>query len=371
MKKIATITFHSPYNHGSNLQAYALQEYIKKICADCDYKIINLRTDIQKEMYKTCFEKKGIKNMIKSFMTFYEKKDRLVRKEKFEYFINNILQVTKEYSSLEELKKESWDYEYFISGSDQLWNLNAKDFDWANFLEFVNKGKKISYAASFGATKQQWDLSERERVKKDLEKYDCISVREQGSFENVKKLLNIEPMINVDPTMLITKEEWLSIISKQPLVTGDYIFFYNLKGDKNIIKIAKKVSNILNMPIVITQRTFKTEIFYGYKKKLDAGPLEFLNLVNNAKLVLSSSFHGTVFSVLLNKPFFAINGNGDYRIFTLLEKMNLSDRTIEKENIVEKIKKYNEIDFEEANKLLEAERKKSESYLKNALDIKE
>ena len=104
---------------------------------------------------------------------------------------------------------------------------------------------------------------------------------------------------------------------------------------------------------------------------LDAGPLEFLNLINNAKLVLSSSFHGTVFSILLNKPFFAINGKDDYRISTLLKKMDLNERTIEMDNIIEKCNEFEKINFNMSYKLLEQERKKSENYLKNALDIKE
>lgn len=374
MKKIATITFHSPYNHGSSLQAYALQEYIKKLCDNCEYNIINLRTNTQREMYKTCFEKKGFKNQIKKILMVSEKKARLERKDRFEYFINNMLQVTKEYKSMEQLKSDNLQYDYYISGSDQLWNLNARDFDWANFLEFVDNGKKISYAASFGASKQKWTDCEKARVKKDLLSYDCLSVREQGSFENVKELTNISPEINIDPTMLLIKEEWLKIIERKPLINKDYIFFYNLKGDKakgdkEIIKIAKRVSKILRLPVVVTQRTFRAEIFYGYEKRFEAGPLEFLNLLYNAKLVLSSSFHGTVFSILLNKPFFAINGSYDYRINTLLKKMNLENRTIENKDIEDKCKVYDNICFDEANKLLDNEREKSKEYLKKALDI--
>lgn len=374
MKKIATITFHSPYNHGSSLQAYALQEYIKKLCGNCEYNIINLRTNTQREMYKTCFEKKGFKNQIKKILMVSEKKARLERKDRFEYFINNMLQVTKEYKSMEQLKSDNLQYDYYISGSDQLWNLNARDFDWANFLEFVDNGKKISYAASFGASKQKWTDCEKARVKKDLLSYDCLSVREQGSFENVKELTNISPEINIDPTMLLIKEEWLKIIERKPLINKDYIFFYNLKGDKakgdkEIIKIAKRVSKILRLPVVVTQRTFRAEIFYGYEKRFEAGPLEFLNLLYNAKLVLSSSFHGTVFSILLNKPFFAINGSYDYRINTLLKKMNLENRTIENKDIEDKCKVYDNICFDEANKLLDNEREKSKEYLKKALDI--
>ena len=87
MKKIATITFHSSYNYGSNLQAYALQEYVKKLCNnDCDYKIINLRTNIQKEMYKNVFQKKGIKNFIKRF--FYLNMG--AKQSEAEIFVRNI-----------------------------------------------------------------------------------------------------------------------------------------------------------------------------------------------------------------------------------------------------------------------------------------
>jgi hypothetical protein len=370
MKKIATITFHASYNYGSNLQAYALQEYIKKLCNnDCKYNIINLRTPIQQEMYKTCFEKEGIKNKIKRVIKAPEKKDLLKRKEKFEDFINQKLQVTKEYKFLEEIKDDNLSYDYYISGSDQLWNLKARDFDWANYLEFVKKGKRISYAASFGPKKQTWNNEEKERIRKDLLLYDYLSVREQGSFNNVKELTNIEPEINIDPTMLLNKDEWMKIIDVNPLVNKDYIFLYNLKGEKEIIKIAKKVSKITQMPIVVTQRTLRSEIFYGFEKRFDAGPLEFLNLILNAKLVLSSSFHGTVFSILFNKPFYAINGAKDFRISTLLEKMNLKNRTIEIDNVEEKCKKIYDIEFKEANALLEAEREKSKIYLKKALEI--
>lgn len=371
MKRIATITFHASYNYGSNLQAYALQEYVKKLCNNkCEYRIINLRTDIQKNIYKNYFERDGLKNKIKRMVYFNEKKTLIKKKEYFEKFINERLNVTKELKSLDEIKDANLKYDYYISGSDQLWNLKAKDFDWANYLEFVNTGKKIAYAASFGPKAQSWNEKDKERVKKDLLQYDVISVREQGSFNNVMELTGIEPEINVDPTMLLSMEEWEKVIPQSPILKKDYILLYNLKGDKEILKIAKKVSKELKLPVVVTRKGPKIEILYGFKKRYDTGPIEFLNLLKNAKLVLSSSFHGTVFSVLFNKPFFAINGAKDFRIHTLLEKMKLENRTVEIDNIKEKCNKAFDISFEESLKLLEEERTKSEKYLKKALDIK-
>ena len=150
MKKILTITFHASYNYGSCLQAYALQEYIRKIEKDkCEYKIINLRTKIQKEMYKNCFEKNDYKNNFKKMIFYREKEDIINKKNNFESFINEKLNLTKEYNSLDEIKKDNLTSDYYIAGSDQLWNLQAKDFDWSNFLEFTENRKKNIVCGKF------------------------------------------------------------------------------------------------------------------------------------------------------------------------------------------------------------------------------
>lgn len=374
MKKIATITFHSSYNYGSNLQAYALQEFIKKISnEEIQYDILNLRIDKQKEMYKNDFEKKTLKSIIKRILFIRYKKVFKQKTLNFEKFINSKLNITKEYSSAKELSNANLEYDYFISGSDQLWNINAIDFDWSYYLEFVDKGTKISYSASFGPKKIQWNHEIKERVKKNLLSYDMLSVREQGSYLNVKELTNKEPLIHVDPTLLLTNDEWNKIIDETPVYKGDYIFLYDLNGNKNIMDLAKKLSKELDLPIVISKYMgFSNHYLYNFKKIYKCGPLEFLNLIKNAKLVLSSSFHGNVFAVLFHKHFFAINGDKDLRINNLLTKFNLENRTINSENIHEKSKiAFEKIDFKNAEKILDGERKKSKEYLMKALNFKE
>lgn len=370
MKKIATITFHSSYNYGSNLQAYALQEYIKKISNEpIDYKIINLRTNIQKEMYKSIYEKSGIKNSIKKIL-FLKYKNQLELKQKnFEDFIQNKLQITKEYNSYEELMNEKFDFDYYISGSDQLWNLKAKDFDWSNYLEFVKKGKKISYAASYGPKKQNWNEEQKKRITKDLTEYEHLSVREQGSYNNIYDLTGRKPEINVDPTMLLEKNDWIKLIGKKTIVKGDYILLYDLKGRKEDLELAKQISKMLDLPVVITKYMDIKTHFSSFKKHYECGPIEFLNLIYNSKLVLSSSFHGNVFSVILNKPFFALNGINDFRIKTMLEKFELTTRSISSNDLEEKCKKAFEIDYKKTETMLNKERSKSEEYLKEALDM--
>ena len=369
MKKINTITFHASYNYGSNLQAYALQEYIKNLDDNIDYSIINLRIPFQKEMYAFYKKPKTISACLRNISNFINGKKIREKNIKFEKFINEKLNVTKEYNSLEELNNVDFQADYYISGSDQVWNLRAGDFDWANYLEFVNKGKKISYAASFGPKPQTWNNETKQRVKEDLLKYDNISVREIGSYNNVYELTGIKPDINVDPTMLLTKEQWKKLYGEKPYYNGKYILFYTLSPSKEMMKLVKKVSNILKIPVVITKYNNKYDIINTFEKVYEAGPIEFLNLIDNAELVLSSSFHGTVFSVLFNKPFFAINGDKDFRISTLLQKMNLKERTINFDNIEEKCEMAFEVNFEESKKLLDIERMKSKQYLIKALDI--
>lgn len=369
MKKIATITFHSSYNYGSCLQAYALQEYIKKLHkGECEYKIINLRTDIQKEMYRSVFERKGIKNGLKKLLFLNKKNELELKQENFERFIQDNLQITQEFNSYEQLKEYNWRFDYYIAGSDQLWNTAARDFDWANYLEFIDNDNKISYAASFGPRNIELSEIQSKRISDNLKKFKCISVREEGSQNKVKELIGREAEINVDPTILLNKEEWEELISDKKIYEGKYIFLYNLKG-KEYTKLAEKISKELKLPIVVSHYGGRIELINGFKKRYDCGPREFLNLIKNAELVLSSSFHGTVFSILLNKPFFALNGLEDLRIATLLKNTKLEGRSINEDDYKQKCKKAFDINFDNVEKILEHERKKTSDYLTKALEI--
>ena len=372
MKKIGVVTFHSPYNYGSSFQAYALQETVKKICNyECDYKIINLRTANQKRMYSIDKDINLSTKIIRNFMLRdYDKKYK-IKNQKFEDFINNQLDVTQEYNSYEELEKANFDFDYYISGSDQLWNLRAFDFDWSYYLGFVHKGKKISYAASFGPKSIEFSDEEKLKVKRYINNYDNLSVREKGSYDNIYQLTGRKAEINMDPTILLEKEEWNKLIPKKKNITEDYILYYSLGQDKENIKLVEKISNKMKLPVITTRYSGRNELFTNFKRIYDVGPIEFLNLLNNAKIVLTTSFHGTIFSAILNKPFFSINADKDYRRLTLLETIGLENRNINMEDIEKKLKDVFKMDFEKSNKKIQLEKEKSIKYLKNALDIKE
>lgn len=370
MKNIANVSFHAAYNYGSNLQAYALQKTVEKLGkGEISYKIINLRKPNQKQKYAVYRKKINSVNIFRNLLTIPYSRQIQNKNEKFEKFITEKLNITKEYSSLEELKNEDFNYDYYISGSDQLWNLNAQDFDWTYYLDFVKKGKKISYAASFGPKEIKCSEEDKKKVGELLKEYSHISVREQGSFDNVSNMAGIEPEIHVDPTMLLDPEEWEECISKDRVYEGKYIFFYTLSPDKEMIKIVKEVSKKLNLPVVITKFNNQHDYFSNFIKKYETGPSEFLNLVKNAELVLSSSFHGTLFPIIFNKPFFSIRGLKDFRIRTTLEVMGLEDRSIDISNVEQKCDEAFKINFDKANAALQKERTRSTNYLKKALDL--
>lgn len=368
MKSTATITFHAAHNFGSNLQAYALQQTILSLGHRNE--IINLRTARQKDLYTVFTKRKGLKYVIKNLSHLYYYFPLKRAYNKFENFINTKLILTQEYGTEEDLKKAEFSYDTYICGSDQIWNPDPADFDWSYYLTFVKKGKKIAYAPSFGQLASTGDTEIERKITSALSSFDSISVREQGSANNVKHLTGKTPEIVLDPTLLISKEKWLHLIKEEKrLVKEDYIFFYTLFADPERMDIIKRVSNATGLPVVTSNFSNQYDVFNPFKKCYDAGPLDFLALIRDAKLVVVSSFHGTVFSVLLNVPFFAIDGMTDARISTLLKITGLEHREITTRNVEEKCKEAFNLEFNNVNLRIEEVRTSSIEFLKKSLEV--
>lgn len=229
-------------------------------------------------------------------------------------------------------------------------------------------GRKLSYAASFGPLEIEWDKLDKNKIAKLLNQYDNISVREQGSLKNVEILTKQVGEIHVDPTLLLTKEQWRKVQSNIKSGLGKYILLYCLEPTKEQLKIANAISRKLELPILVLRYNNKNDMFNSYIKKYDSGPRDFLAYIDNAALVLSSSFHGTVFSIIYHKPFYVFNGMNDNRISTLLTKTNMVDRSISKIEDIERISLISP-DEQIIENVLERERNKSKSYLRRALEI--
>lgn len=366
--KVATITFHAAHNFGSMLQAYALQTFVEELAPDISYEILNYRSQMQKSTYAVVKKVNNIKGLVKNLLRLPYQKQLKTKFRKFEEFLYNDLHITsEEINETCEVPQRWFEYDCYISGSDQIWNVRAKDFADINFLDFVNR-KRISYAASFGPLAIDWNRYDRDKYSKLLEKFDTISVRETGSADNVRILTGQESEVHVDPTLLLDVNEWRKLQSDANYNDGKYILLYCLEPTKQQLKIAKAISKKLGLPIVSLKPANKNDIVNNFVKKYDAGPKDFLAYIDHAALVLTSSFHGTAFSLIYHKAFYSLNGMKDNRISSLLTKTKMTDHSIDNIDEINKVMLDN-FDNQQISNVMMAEQRRSKEYLLKGLGL--
>lgn len=374
MKKIATITFHRAHNFGSVLQTYALQEYVCNTCKENNeevrYSVIDFCNLEQTKLYSVFKPNVSLKNIMKNIIVLPYAKKLKCKYEKFEKFIENEFNLTQRYYSEDEFIKEPPMADYYISGSDQLWNVRTLDFSDVYYLNFVEKGRKISYAASFGPLQINWKRYDEEKYRQLLSDYEFISVRETGSEKNVEYLTGRKCSVNIDPTLLISCDEWKKVQSNVNYNEGKYILLYCLEPTKKQLKMADAISKKVKLPIVILRYNNKNDIFNHYVKKYESGPKDFLAYIDHAALILSSSFHGTAFSLIYHKPFYVFDGMKDNRISEILIRTGMTERSLESIKDIEKVT-LKLPDGEKIDKALAEERKKAKKYLEKALQLKD
>lgn len=363
--KIGILTFHNVENYGGMLQAYALNRYINKIGYDCftinynsnellkPYKLFNFDLSTHKNKRLIGI---NVKKLI--ILPFF-----IIRKLNFKRFMNNKIRLTPEIKSIKELKETSEGFDYIITGSDQVWNTDIvckdKDIYLLNFID-SNRTKKVSFAASFGRGEISSDFAQELKYK--LKDYHMISVRE----ESAKNILNdiLEKVIDVmiDPTLLLTKEEWHNI-SSNSLIKQKYIAVYLLEKNKKIVKLINDISKKKNLKVVCFDLI--SNYNSGIKSKYTSGPDEFVNIINNAEFVITNSFHGLAFSINLNKDFLVIpHSTKNTRIENLLQKTGLTCRLIKDNNYNLDELLNNKIDYSNVNEIILLERKKAYDFLK-------
>lgn len=373
-KKVATLTFHNCDNYGAVLQAYALQQVLLEMGADTeiiDYTRSNLADVLHmittkllsflkgkpdKQLYSTreflemVFHGDGnSKDIHESFAKFRET-----------HFICSRPVSKKTIGLLEN------DYDYFIVGSDQVWNCGRVNLEPTYLLDFVSDDqKKISYAASFGIS----EIPEKykEIYCRLLSKFSHISVREKQGVSLVKMLTGKDAVWVLDPTLLLGVEDWLKILDNGVNRESHYILVYHLGESDRIREIAGKLSEQTGLPLRFARKQ---------KSKTDSvvvkgvSPAEWVELFLNADYVVTSSFHGVAFSINFNKQFYAVKAEDrirqamQSRLADILSRMELDDRYIES---FTEINLEKSIVYEKVNCMLEDLRKVSKAYLEEVL----
>jgi hypothetical protein len=373
MNKVGIITICDYINYGNRLQNFATQEVLRSLEFQVET-IVNAPPikieNRQKENYhtiKNLFTEDFFKKIVaklkyeinkKSYEKCYRKKRETFRRFTDEHIIEAPFLITEDNipSNFGEY------YDFFVVGSDQVWNPIFRKGSPVDFLTFAPQHKRIAFAPSFGISSIPDKFIEDYR--KWLSQMNSLSVREQAGARIISKLTGKDAVVLVDPTLMLTKEKWLSV-SKPAAIKArkDYLLTYFLgsvskENEKKINEIAKRKNLEL-----INLASMKDKARYS------ADPGEFIDYINSSSVFFTDSFHGAVFSILLEKPFVILEREGNIpsmnsRIDTLLSTFNLMSR---KWHQIKNIDEVYSIDYSHIPPILEYERNKSINYLKKAL----
>ena len=353
------MTIYDHPNIGNRLQNYALQETLKKL--GLSVSTLNFtQNKINKATKLKCIIQKISGYVLPGDLNYW----RFIfpRELKFERFNKLFINTVSIYdiSKLFQYKSDFW-----IVGSDQVWNiLWYNDFEkerYVYFLDFVESKKKISYSASFGVKNipDKWSGWIGER----LHNFRTISVREESGKEIVEKLTGKKAEIHIDPTLLLSSDEWDHVKQKPDHIdfSEPYLLTYFL-GNKscNTNRVISKIAEDYKLKIY-------NLLDYEQPELYTIDPAEFLFLVKNAAIVLTDSFHACVFSFIYGKPFLVFDREGldmdiSSRIDTFIHTFHL-DRKRFSEDIPDNLMEHN---YDEGMFVLEKERKKSLEYLQSS-----
>ncbi len=352
MKKVAILTLNGNSNYGNRLQNYALTQVVKSF--DCEVKSI---------WFKKSFLI-NLKMFIKTFLGLF------VNKYKTDNRTKNIAKFTNKYLEKVYIRKEDFSkinkmFDKVIVGSDQVWNPDVCKKNNLYLLPNVDANKKIAYAASMGVN--NFDDAFIKLLKDNLtkDKFKWISVREDIARNVIKKNVNRDDIeLLVDPTMLLTKDEWESIEEKPKNYNGEKIILTYFLGNQDLERRDEIERFAKENNCKVINLTDKNDPFYSIS------PSEFLYLEHHSFLICTDSFHSCVFATLYEKPFIVFDrdqknmNNMGSRIDNLLNTFKLKNRKFKGKINSEQLN----CDFSSFNEIIKNERAKSLKFLKKALE---
>lgn len=375
MKKIGIITYYRYYNYGTALQAYALQKAVS-LLPDVQSELIDYRYLKRANKSRWWFIKVRLKHLfdyIKNYKKVSRKvkyKDLFMEKQPlFVRFFDDYFRLSPNtYLLNEELQNNPPAYDVYMVGSDQTWSpligLNP-----ALFLKFAPRGAcKVAYAPSIGVT--EFNEEQKQFFSEALSSFQHISCREDLGASVLSECYQGEVPVVLDPTLLLNSKQW-SEMAVKPTIEGDYILCY-LIGDRPYYReYVRQLSKQMNCPAYYIPVSWR-DVGEGNQLLPKAGPREFLGLIKHAKCVCTDSFHGSIFSINFNTPFYTFlkhaggeSASDNSRIVGILKKFGLESRLRSPQSPVA----FEEIDYKSVNERLEALRASSWQYLKDAVGV--
>ena len=390
MKKVGIVSCYFKNNYGSMLQAYATKKILDNNNIPNETVNIDGNADFKSGKRKYYISQILNFNFIKSKLGMIKmkfdiklnkklRKNISIRNKKYEDFRRefNLSRSSNNYNDLTKLAEER--YSDIILGSDQLWlPVNAvADYYTLNWVpDNINK---VSYSTSFGVSTIPKKYNKL--YNKYLKRINHLSVREDTGVKIIKDITNLDAKLVCDPTILLTKDEWDEVATNERIIKDKYILCYFLGKNIEHRKFAERLKEKTGYKIVSINHGDEyvkySDIFCDIAP-YDIGPKEWINLIKNAEIVCTDSFHGTVFSLIYNKLFFNFRrysskskASTNSRLDSLLNIVGISnERILTGLENVDKVLDY-KIDFEEVNKNLDNYRKESKDWLLSSITWKD
>lgn len=378
-KKIGIITILNVNNYGAELQASALCQKLNLLGYDTEiinffyYKTPGYKFELKsRSLFPLPLKNLGKEILLllrESLVKFLNPSYSKRRKKAFDDFHKQYSRLSSPIESVSKLYATKFDYDVFIVGSDQVWNPNNPINLEPYFLKFAPKNKlKMSYASSFGV--ENIDDTKYEVYKGLLNNLDILSCREASGVNIIQKISGRTATHVVDPTLLLTKAEWETKMKpfdfKEP-----YILLFVFKESSFIDAKVKEIQQRLGYKVVRICKDEQEVANDGdFINLRDLGPSEFLGVYQKASFVITSSFHGTVFSLIFEKPFITItpsSKNNNTRQKGLLDLVGLKNCLVsETDTLDESI--YEEFDYGRIREVISQERAKSIDYINQSVN---
>lgn len=358
-KTISFITIHVGSNFGSTLQTIATYKILKDL--GTDPQCVNyIPPRVTYNRYWSVAKDSFIRfiRRIIFFPFLFEETNRFAK------YLAKHCKVSKPIYDEDNFAEKCPVANIYLTGSDQVWNSTHNEgIDTHYFFENIN-GKKIAFASSIG--KETLDQEELDYLKKYTDDYSAIMVREESAVEIFKSIGKQVDQV-LDPTLMLNREAWLPYASKRK-VREPYLFVYlpyNVADKESCYKTARKIAETKHLKVISFSHSFYKDELADHTF-LFCGPDDVLSLLYYADFVITNSFHGTAFSINLNRQFYTyMPSSFSTRITSIVELCGLQRRILD--SVVTDEWKFDIIDYAPINNILDAERNNSFTCLSNAI----
>lgn len=350
--KIVTVTSQKADNYGAVLQAYALQQTLMKL--GYNNELLDYHITQKHALNPKLFIRENIINL--QNVIFYGRSKKL--SGRFLDFRKNLLKQTITYFSVKDVQNNPPEADIYLTGSDQVFALGNALVP----IRFLDFGAPDTVRASYAASKGLYEKDEKSiaYLKKRLSAFDCISSREEQGTEYIKNTLGFSCQTHIDPVFLLDREQW-NKITPEARIKEPYILCFRMLRHDAFQPLVDKLKKETGWQVVSIQPRADKKL-KADKYLFDVTPQEFVQLIRDAEVVVTTSFHATAFSIIFNKRFYSLIDYKPERAVALCEMLGLENRLVRKDD--KQFAHLDDIDYSSVDSVIAEQREAGLTYLK-------